>query len=89
MSLMISVTEFKARCLELFDRLQDGRLDIVEVTRRGKLVAIVHGPEARSEAEARQVHGSMAAMTQLRDDVDLTAPVFEGTLDAEEGILHR
>lgn len=89
MSMTLSVTDFKARCLELFDRLQDGRLDRVDVTRRGKLVAVVESPTRHDEAEARSVHGSMAAMTIIPDDFDLTAPVFEGSIDAEEGIIHR
>lgn len=89
MSMTLSVTDFKARCLELFDRLQDGRLDRVDVTRRGKLVAVVESPARHDEAEARSIHGSMAAMTIIPDDFDLTAPVFEGSIDAEEGIIHR
>ena len=38
--LTINVTEFKAKCLDLFDRLNDGRLSKVTVTRRGKPVAV-------------------------------------------------
>lgn len=89
MSMTLSVTDFKARCLELFDRLQDGRLDRIDVTRRGKLVAVVESPARHDEADARCVHGSMASMTIIPDDFDLTAPVFDGPIDAEDGILHR
>lgn len=89
MIMTLSVTDFKARCLELFDRLQDGRLDRVQVTRRGKLVAVVESPQLHSEDEARKVHGSMASMTIIPEGFDLTAPVFTGRLDAEKGVLHR
>jgi antitoxin (DNA-binding transcriptional repressor) of toxin-antitoxin stability system len=81
----ISVTDFKARCLELFDRLSDGSLDEIEVTRRGKLVAIVTPPPT-AEAEARLVHGSMAGMALVAKGVDLTRPVFDEELDAAEGL---
>jgi antitoxin (DNA-binding transcriptional repressor) of toxin-antitoxin stability system len=83
----ISVTDFKARCLELFDRLSSGLLDEIEVTRRGKVVAIVT-PPATDEAEARAVHGSMAGMTVMAPGVDLTEPVFDEELEAAEGLDH-
>jgi prevent-host-death family protein len=84
----LTVTEFKARCLELFDRLNGRRLSKVTVTRRGKPVAVVT-PISTPEAEARAVHGSMAGMVKVAQDVDLTKPVFEEDLDAAAGILHR
>ena len=88
MLLIVSVTEFKARCLEFFDQLQNGSLDRIEVTRRNRLIAVVKPPLGR-EDEARAVHGSMASMTSVASGVDLTAPVFEGVIDAAEGVLHR
>jgi prevent-host-death family protein len=84
----LTVTEFKARCLELFDRLTQRQLSKVTVTRRGKPVAVV-SPVSPAEAEARAVHGSMAGMALLSPGVDLTRPVFDERLDADEGILHR
>lgn len=89
MTLFVSVTEFKTRCLELFTRLQAGEIDEISVTRRGKVVAVVESPDAKAAEMARAVHGSMADQTIIPEGFDLTAPVFEGTLDAEEGILHR
>ena len=85
---ILTVTEFKARCLELFDRLNARRLHKVTVTRRGKPVAVVT-PVSTAEAEARAVHGSMAGMVSVRDDIDLTRPVFDEEFDAAGGILHR
>lgn len=89
MSMMVSVTEFKARCLELFDRLQLGQIDRIEVTRRGKVVAMVESPHARDAEAARAVHGSLADVTFIPPGLDLTRPVFDGSLDAEAGLLHR
>lgn len=87
-SATMSVTNFKAHCLELFERLTNGTLDRVEVTKRGKVVAVVSPPQS-DEAQARAVHGSMAAMTVIPPEIDLVAPVFEGELDADLGLLHR
>jgi antitoxin (DNA-binding transcriptional repressor) of toxin-antitoxin stability system len=84
----LTVTQFKARCLELFDRLNSRRLDKVTVTRRGRPVALVT-PVSTAEAEARAVHGSMAGMVSLAPGVDLTRPVFDEEFDAAGVILHR
>ncbi len=81
----LSVTAFKAHCLELFDRLTKGTLDCIEVTRRGKVVAIVK-PPAASATEAQAVHGCMKGMALVARDVDLTEPVFDGLLEAAEGL---
>jgi len=41
----VTATEFKARCLDLFRRLDLGTLTEVTVTKRGKVIAIVRPPE--------------------------------------------
>ncbi len=85
---VITVTDFKAHCLELFDRLTRGSLDHIEVTRRGKLVAIVTSPPPQ-EAEARKVHGSMAGMALVAPGVDLTRPIFDEDLEAADGLAEE
>lgn len=84
----LSVSEFKAKCLDLFDRLSKNRLRKVTVTRHGKPVAVVTAPMS-AEAEARAVHGSMAGMVSIPPGLDLTAPVIGEEFDAVRGILHR
>jgi hypothetical protein len=84
----LSVSEFKAKCLDLFDKLSKNRLRKVTVTRHGKPVAIVTAPIS-PEAEARSVHGSMAGMVTIPPGFDLTAPVIEDEFDAAHGSLHR
>lgn len=79
----LSVTDFKAHCLALFDRLTKGTLDCIEVTRRGKVVAIVK-PPAAAEDEAQSVHGCMKGMVLIAPGIDLTAPVLEESLEAAE-----
>src|SRR5437868_10149788 len=82
---VLSVTDFKAHCLELFDRLTKGSLDCIEVTRRGKVVAVVK-PPAAPEEEAQAVHGCMKGMALIAPDVDLTKPVLDESVEAAEGL---
>ncbi len=84
----LSVSEFKAKCLDLFDRLSKNRLRKVTVTRHGKPVAVVTAP-ASPETEARAVHGSMAGMVTIPPGFDLTAPVIDEEFGAGHGLLHR
>src|SRR5436190_14470354 len=82
---VLSVTDFKARCFELFDRLTNGSLDCIEVTRRGKVVAVVKPPIPK-EQEALAVHGCMAGMAFIAPGVDLTQPVLDEPLEAADGL---
>jgi antitoxin (DNA-binding transcriptional repressor) of toxin-antitoxin stability system len=82
---VLTVTDFKARCLELFDRLTNGSLDCIEVTRRGKVVAIIK-PPAAAEDEARSVHGSMKGMALVAPGFDLTQPILDDDLEVAEGL---
>lgn len=81
---VFSVTEFKAKCLELFERLANRQLQRIVVTRRGKPVAVV-SPPTSAEAEAKAVHGSMAGMVVIPPGFDLVAPILDEALDAERG----
>ena len=83
----ISVTNFKARCLDILKRLGQRKLDKVTVTRHGTVVAVITPPS--KEELIRAVHGSMRDMTIIPEGLDLTAPVLDEALDAERGILHR
>jgi len=84
----ISVTHFKARCLDLLKRLGQRKLDRVTVTRHGTVVAVITPPPGSAES-LRAFHGSMKDRTIIPADLDLTAPVLDEELDAERGILHR
>lgn len=84
----LSVSEFKAKCLDIFKRLDDRRLAKVTVTRRGKPVAFVTSQTAQDDWVA-ELQGAMRGSVIIPDGFDLTAPVFEGEMDAERGILHR
>jgi len=82
----LSVSEFKARCLDLMKRLGRRQLDRVTVTRHGKVVAVVMPPPVDGEA-IRNLHGFMKERTVVPDGLDLTAPVLDEELDAARGIL--
>ena len=86
--LTISASEFKAKCLDIFKRLGDRRLHKVIVTRRGKPVAEITPPTIKP-SDVALLHGCMKGRTIIPPGFDLVAPVFEGEIDAELGILHR
>ncbi len=65
----VGATEFKARCLELMDRVAEGRETYV-ITKRGKPVAklVPADPPAR-----KSVFGCMADQTEFVGDLDQPA----------------
>lgn len=85
----ISVTDFKARCLDLLKRLGQRKLDRVTVTRHGKVVAVVTPPPPTKHS-IRDLHGFMKDQTIIPEGFDLTAPTFdEDEFDAARGIICR
>lgn len=84
----LTATEFKAKCLDIFDRLAAHTLTRVTVTKRGKAVAVLTPPEV-SEAEARQLYGFMEGTVIAPQGFDYTAPVLDEPRDAELGVIHR
>jgi prevent-host-death family protein len=86
--LTITATEFKAKCLDILKRVGERRLSRVTVTRRGKPVATIT-PPGLDEAAVRAGYGSMAGTVHIPEGFDLTAPIFDGEIDAEKGILYN
>lgn len=84
----ISASEFKATCLELLDRVGRGELPRLVVTKRGTPVAMLVPPPAEPR-EVESLYGLLRGTVTIPDDFDVTAPILDETLDAEEGILHR
>lgn len=75
MGITVSASDFKAKCLEYFDRLARHEVDSISVTKRGKTVAVVHPPQLTYE-EALAVHGSMRGrFIQLDPTCDLVGPI--------------
>lgn len=71
----ISVTEFRARCLELIRQVESGG-EVVEITGHGKLVARLTPPSARS-AQSHQ------PWTTLRGSGVLHAEPEDSVLEAQ------
>jgi prevent-host-death family protein len=82
----ISASEFKAKCLNILDRLACHELDRVVITKRGKPVAVLVPPQQQAGA-VRGIYGFMRGSVIIADDVDLAAPVLDEPLTAENGDL--
>jgi prevent-host-death family protein len=81
----ISASEFKAKCLNILDRLDKHELDRVVITKRGRAVAVVTSPET----VVQDLYGRMRGSVIIPEGFDLTEPVFDEPFDAAEGIVHR
>jgi prevent-host-death family protein len=85
--LEIAASEFKAKCLNLMDRLAARKLSRIVVTKRGRPVAVLTPPPTREEI-AESFFGFMKGSVGAPEDFDFTAPVLDEPLDAAEGHLH-
>lgn len=74
---VISATEFKATCLDSLDRVATGELDRVQVTKRGRVVAVLV-PPTPGEAALAGLHGFL-----IPPELDLTAPGGKEPFTAE------
>jgi antitoxin (DNA-binding transcriptional repressor) of toxin-antitoxin stability system len=84
----ISASEFKAKCLNILDRLASHELDRVTITKRGKAVGVLTAAPREAEA-VTDIYGFMRGSVIIPEGFDLTEPVLDEPLDAEFGILHR
>jgi antitoxin (DNA-binding transcriptional repressor) of toxin-antitoxin stability system len=81
----ISASEFKAKCLNILDRLARREVDRVIITKRGQMVGVLLPPET----EIQDLYGSMRGSVTIPDGFDLTEPVLDEPFDADQGILHQ
>ncbi|MET0251284.1 MAG: type II toxin-antitoxin system prevent-host-death family antitoxin [Novosphingobium sp.] len=85
MGIEISITEFKAKCLELFDKLSRHEIESIEVTKRGRkigrVVPIEDPPLQTLEealAEYREwLKTKTISSTAIDPEFDLTKPVLD------------
>jgi len=84
----ISASEFKAKCLELLDRVGRRELTQLTITKRGKPVAVVSPPAAKA-AEVEELHGFLRGSVVIPAGLDLTAPTGDEPFLAAEGELHQ
>ena len=84
----ISATEFKAKCLDILDRINRRELERVVVTKRSRVVAVLIPPEHEA-AQVQRLHGFMRGTVVIPAGIDLTEPTIDEPLFAEQGKLHR
>lgn len=83
----ISASEFKARCLEILDRLADHTLERVTITKRGRVVGVLLPPASHADA-VRHLHGFMRGSVVVPPGIDLTEPASLDIFTADDGIFH-
>ncbi len=83
-----TATEFKAKCLDIFDQLAGRKLTRVTVTKRGKVVAVLTPPDDPAAA-GLNLHGFLRGSVITPPGLDLTAPSLDESLLADEGRLHE
>ena len=84
-TVVIPATQFKARCLSVFRKLERRQYSRVVVTRRGRPVAELTPPRTAPP----DLWGALRGSVRVPRGVDLTAPVLAERLDARRGRLHR
>lgn len=83
----ISVTDFKAKCLDILKRVGRRQLERVTVTRHGEVVAVITPPPGAGDS-IRELHGFMKDRTIIPEGFDLTEPTSdESEFDAARGVI--
>lgn len=86
-SATLTATEFKAKCLDILDRVGSRELEQVVITKRGKVVAVLVPPDAPAERVTR-IWGFLRDSVVIPADIDLTAPICNEPFAADRGELH-
>ncbi|MGE0715251.1 MAG: type II toxin-antitoxin system Phd/YefM family antitoxin [Alphaproteobacteria bacterium] len=83
----MTATDFKARCLEVFDQLSTRKLARVTITKRGRPVAVLIPPATAASDAIDRIHGAMRGSVVIPAGADLTKPALDEPLWAEDGML--
>lgn len=78
-AVVITATEFKAKCLELLDRVHSGDLKRIHITKRGREVAVVES--AAASIEGRSFIGWQADPACSLDGLDIDGPIYDPARD--------
>jgi prevent-host-death family protein len=84
----MSASEFKAKCLDILDRIRSKELERVVVTKRGVPVAVLV-PLPADAGEVARLHGFLRGSVVVPPEIDLTAPTAGEAFAADEGAIHR
>jgi hypothetical protein len=83
--LTIDEADFQAACPGLVDRLDEDGLDRIEMTRAGRVVAVVTPPAGTApSAGVPDIYGFMRGLVIIPSGFDLTSPVLETFLAEEQ-----
>jgi prevent-host-death family protein len=85
---IVSASEFKAKCLDILDRIRSRELERVVVTKRGIPVAVLVPPPAEA-VEVERLHGFLRGSVVVPPEIDLTAPIADQGFAVDEGAIHR
>lgn len=90
---VMTATDFKAKCLEVMDRVNAGEWSQVVITKRGKDVAVLSAPGRQDGEPAwdpESMFGAMKDSLFIGPDIDLTKPIYEQvfgtTVEADMGL---
>lgn len=84
----INATEFKAKCLDILDRIGRREMERVAITKRGKVVAVLGPPDAEAAA-VDALHGFMRGTVVAPEGFDLTEPVLDVDWSGSLGGAHK
>ncbi len=86
--LMLGASEFKAKCLDILDRVGRREWQRVIITKRGVAVAVLVPPGVAAE-EVKGLHGFLRGSVVIPPEIDLTAPAAGEAFAANRGVIHR
>ena len=75
-SRIVGASEFKAKCLDILDRIHSRELKRVVITKRGIAMALLLPTEAEA-AQVERLHGFLRGSVVIPPTVDLTAPTAD------------
>ena len=84
----VSASEFKAKCLDILDRVHSREFDRVVVMKRGVPVAVLLPPPAEA-ADVERLHGLLRGSVVVPPGLDLPEPIADEAFTADKGEIHR
>lgn len=86
--LILGASEFKAKCLDILDRIGRREWQRVVITKRGVAVAVLVAPGVEAD-QVKGLHGFLRGSVVIPPEFDLTAPIAGEAFAANRGAIHR
>lgn len=82
---VMTATEFKAKCLDVMDRVNAGEWSQVVITKRGKDVAVLLPPDAAKDEpwDPYSMFGAMKGSVIIPEGVDIVGPIYDAEVDGD------